>query len=990
LFGSALNALVETMQKQNPDISSEQVGKIVDLVSGGDVPVNLAEEDYIPQIIKFDVENETTEVIYQPRTAIGEDGRLYYTDKDGKILPDSDVASETASFRSVIEYKGNLYFGSLGTNMLQLVRVDEEDKASVVFQTIGLVSSLRACAKYDAGEGETVYFGGQDTTYLPWRQYRQSHPGEASPLPIVIRYLDPKTAGSDEEDWSNLIADFNDFGKYAYATVYSAGGGNVWDLCDYNGKLYLILAYDGGWALFRGEKGGEKPNQFGWTWTEIVGDDGKYPLAMNEEVADLNEQYRIDYGCGEYAANLTGSGLLESTATPYVYNGKMYIGSFDNATVIQSQTVIKVIAKLAALRTGMETGDFGPTLAQIYAPIYEVLSHPQHVYVMDEEENIVPVDSINELLEGTTNDYVWRFIEHDGKLFTGTFDSSTAYNYFVDVSLSRVLSLLRELGQLPPQVEDLMEGNFSKQLKPGNLSSNSIQGKTVSAAYDTAVCLEAFLQDEASVEELLDQRLALEAAMAASPASYTLNAVNETQDVADDLIAFLANLLDLEGLQYWAKAKKLIEWADKGFDLFVSRDGEQFEVICQDGGWDPYNYGARTFAVCNDELYLGTANPYYGAQLWKVVEKDVSPYYDDPQLIEGLVYDGNEKELVTAGECYDGTIVYSLGTEDEPGEYSEQIPLAENAGTYYVWYKVLAEGIYSDSADYMVEVTIEKAMPDYEIPPEFTATFGQTLADLQLPQGWYWKDSSASVGKVGTKKFPACFTPEDQDNYKIVEEKVSVKVLADKEALKEATEEAETFCQEHPADELAMLIEQAKQILADENASQAKVDEMTEKLKALLGEAKDDAAYTGFKLEDGTKIKLVNYNENLYWYENDVRQGVYGDPLNIFDKQFEKVERGREIHDPSSKAWYWLDACYEGAVAKNKEVWMPYVFQEEEIGSTQGKWVRYDKYGRMIKGWYVNDQGTYYYDKITGQMYHGEQEIDGETYVFDDVTGIMK
>ena len=30
-------------------------------------------------------------------TVRGEDGRLYYTDKDGQILPDADVASETAS-----------------------------------------------------------------------------------------------------------------------------------------------------------------------------------------------------------------------------------------------------------------------------------------------------------------------------------------------------------------------------------------------------------------------------------------------------------------------------------------------------------------------------------------------------------------------------------------------------------------------------------------------------------------------------------------------------------------------------------------------------------------------------------------------------------------------------------------------------------------------------------------------------------------------------
>jgi len=146
--------------------------------------------------------------------------------------------------------------------------------------------------------------------------------------------------------------------------------------------------------------------------------------------------------------------------------------------------------------------------------------------------------------------------------------------------------------------------------------------------------------------------------------------------------------------------------------------------------------------------------------------------------------------------------------------------------------------------------------------------------------------------------------------------------------------------------------------------------------------------YVGFKLKDGTNYSFLSLDEDLYWYENGVRQGIYGDKKNITDTQFEKVERGREIFDPNSQAWYWLDANREGAVAKDKEVWMPYVFQGEEPGSTSGKWVRYDKYGQMIKGWYANDNGVYYYDKFTGAMFYGYHEINDKTYHFDELTGI--
>ena len=258
LFGSALNAVTKNLPAGSP-LTPELINNALQLLTTGDFPdaSKLTETDYIPQIIRFDVQNGTTKVIYQPKTAVRADGKLCYTDKDGNIIDAAEVTTETASFRSVVEFKDNLYFGSLGVNMLQLVRVDQDDNAEVVFQTIGLISSLRAGCVYDDGDGETVYFGGQDTTYGKWR--REYGTAAVRPLPIVIRRLDPATAGTDTEDWSELVADYDDFGEYAYAIVYKNGGGNVWDLISFNGRLYLILAYDDGWVMFRGEKGGDAP-----------------------------------------------------------------------------------------------------------------------------------------------------------------------------------------------------------------------------------------------------------------------------------------------------------------------------------------------------------------------------------------------------------------------------------------------------------------------------------------------------------------------------------------------------------------------------------------------------------------------------------------------------------------------------------------------------------------------------------------------------------
>ena len=171
-------------------------------------------------------------------------------------------------------------------------------------------------------------------------------------------------------------------------------------------------------------------------------------------------------------------------------------------------------------------------------------------------------------------------------------------------------------------------------------------------------------------------------------------------------------------------------------------------------------------------------------------------------------------------------------------------------------------------------------------------------------------------------------------------------------------------------------------------------------------------------------LVFVRRNGKYYWYENNKRQAVKGDPKNIIDARFH-TERGREIFDPKTKAWYWLDAVYGGAKATGKEVWMPYVYQNEKSWSYEdkvrmanesdsgmeglvlnamlngdGKWVRYDGNGKMLKGWvtiegdlaeiYPTQKGKrYYYDTHTGMMARGYVTIDYWTYHFDETTGAL-
>ncbi len=179
-------------------------------------------------------------------------------------------------------------------------------------------------------------------------------------------------------------------------------------------------------------------------------------------------------------------------------------------------------------------------------------------------------------------------------------------------------------------------------------------------------------------------------------------------------------------------------------------------------------------------------------------------------------------------------------------------------------------------------------------------------------------------------------------------------------------------------------------------------------------------------------LEWENVGGKSYWYENNVRQGTASDSKCF---SYDGTLRGREIYDPASDGWYWLDVNANGAKAVGKEVFMPYVYQDEKnwseseikenakasgaladgnlehaelaaqvqkaIQNGTGKWVRYDSNGKMLKGW-VKIQGSlaelypdqagniYYYDRKTGLMAKGYTVIDGTTYHFDEVTGALK
>ena len=118
----------------------------------------------------------------------------------------------------------------------------------------------------------------------------------------------------------------------------------------------------------------------------------------------------------------------------------------------------------------------------------------------------------------------------------------------------------------------------------------------------------------------------------------------------------------------------------------------------------------------------------------------------------------------------------------------------------------------------------------------------------------------------------------------------------------------------------------------------------------------EDTTYTGMAQDSTTGAR--------YWFDNGIAAA---------DKQ---------VYSPQDDAWYWFDA--NGTMAVGKDVFIP----KSNDDRSQGKWVRYDENGHMVKGeqmqdgaWYRFDEqtgamikgfyGQYYYDKVTGQKVFG-------------------
>lgn len=129
-----------------------------------------------------------------------------------------------------------------------------------------------------------------------------------------------------------------------------------------------------------------------------------------------------------------------------------------------------------------------------------------------------------------------------------------------------------------------------------------------------------------------------------------------------------------------------------------------------------------------------------------------------------LVYDGTAK-AATLAEGYNTDVFPSPEIKYYQG--TSEVTSCINVGTYQA-------KVTFGEATAAVEFSITKATPTPAEVTDRNATYGQSLSEIALPDGWAWNAPTDKVGDVGTRQHKATFTPADAANYNTVEQNVNV------------------------------------------------------------------------------------------------------------------------------------------------------------------------------------------------------------------------
>ena len=460
------------------------------------------------------------------------------------------------------------------------------------------------------------------------------------------------------------------------------GGGGIYQVQEFNGKLYVVVCTGStdtlnektgtmrSFAIYVGENKGDTTNKADWTWRPLVGDTAKgakYYYGLDKSrvsagactlqvygdhlyIGDYNDVssalqgfvtksnfvtqatnleqsvnlYRMDKNenvemlVGD--ANDTfpkggstglGSGydnhMNQYTWQTTVHEGKMYLSTMNTTTLLEPiaqftngdilnmnekdwNNTVHYLRVFLRLLWGMGPTDPASTIA--------TQSNDQNAKVTT--QTMPSTDNPEALVD-------WARIQA-GK------DASAAQPQTTD---AKSVSSAKPISLTAAQTKELVDGIKDGSIVPGSLAASG-SADEASQLFD--------INNE--LDNLGSQLSDKGSADFANNYGEVTDAFFSIADIIPDkfkgLYEMLVKLTSKANLKAYAKSLPYLAKSKRGFNLFeitdrsAANEGVTVGTVTDNGFGDPFNHGLRIFCDTDDYMVVGTANPFYGTQLWRV------------------------------------------------------------------------------------------------------------------------------------------------------------------------------------------------------------------------------------------------------------------------------------------------------------------------------------------------------------------------------------
>lgn len=460
------------------------------------------------------------------------------------------------------------------------------------------------------------------------------------------------------------------------------GGGGIYQVQEFNGKLYVVVCTGDtstlneetgtmrSFAIYVGENKGDSTNKADWTWRPLVGDTAKgakYYYGLDKSrvsagactlqvygdhlyIGDYNDASSALQGFVTKSNFVTQATNLEQSVNLYrmdknenvemlvgdkndtfpkggstglgsgydnhmnqytwqttVHEGKMYLSTMNTTTLLEP---------IAQFTNGdilnMNEKDWNNTVhyLRVFLRLLWGMGPTDPASAIATQSNDQNAKVTTQTMPSTDNPEAlvdWARIQA-GK------DASAAQPQTTD---AKSVSSAKPISLTAAQTKELVDGIKDGSIVPGSLaaSGSSDEASQLFDINNELDNLGSQLSDKGSADF-------------ANNYGEVTDAFFSIADIIPDkfkgLYEMLVKLTSKANLKAYAKSLPYLAKSKRGFNLFeitdrsAANEGVTVGTVTDNGFGDPFNHGLRIFCDTDDYMVVGTANPFYGTQLWRV------------------------------------------------------------------------------------------------------------------------------------------------------------------------------------------------------------------------------------------------------------------------------------------------------------------------------------------------------------------------------------